>query len=66
MRVAPRKDAIYQPISQACELLGFSKKFLLAGCKNGVIPHIVIGRDYRINLPLYLSQLEKEAVNNGN
>lgn len=58
MRVkAIDRDAIFQPIRGAAEITGFSTKFIRSGCIDGTIPHIRVGCDYRVNMPLYLAQL---------
>ena len=64
MRRATNKDAIFQPISGAAAITGISTKAIRQGCREGTIPHIRVGSDYRINLPLWiekLNEVSKEA-----
>jgi excisionase family DNA binding protein len=58
MRVKIDKDAKFQSIRGACEITGLSQKYLREGCRNGEIPFILVGSDYRINMPLFLEQLD--------
>lgn len=55
-------DAPYQPFRGASRITGFSISFLRDGCKNGTIPHIMVGAEYRVCMPLFLKQLESEAA----
>ena len=55
-------DAQLQPIAAASYLTGLSQKYLRAGCKAGKIPHLRIGTDYRINMPLLMAQIDKEST----
>ena len=50
--------APFQPISAAAVMTGLSRYYLLNGCKAGEVPHIRVGSDYRINMPLLLEQLQ--------
>ena len=58
MRVKIDKDAKFQSIRGACEITGLSQKYLRDGCRSGEIPSIMVGSDYRINMPLFLEQLD--------
>ena len=61
----PRKtnlDAVFQSPRGAAMITGLSKAFILDGCKNGSIPHIMCGGDYRINMPVWLHQLNQEST----
>lgn len=60
--------APFQSIRGAAAVTGLSRYFILKGCQDGTIPHIRVGVDYRINMPLFLAQLESSctAVNGGN
>lgn len=55
-------DAVYQPFSGASRITGLSVGFLREGCKNGKIPHVMAGKEYRVCMPLLLQQLEAEAA----
>ena len=55
------RDAPYQSPRNAAILTGLSLRFIREGCKTGTIPHIRIGTDYRVNMPLFLEQLERES-----
>lgn len=54
-------DAVMQPIRYAARLTGLSMKTIRNGCREGTIPHIRIGNDYRVNMPLYIAQLARES-----
>lgn len=62
----PRKkinpDAPFQPISRSVYITGLSDAYLRTGCKARTIPHIKVGSDYRINIPLLLAQLDAEST----
>lgn len=55
-------DAQLQSISVASYITGLSQKFLREGCRAGTIPHIKIGSDYRINVPLLMAQIDKAST----
>ena len=55
-------SAPFQPISAAAALTGLSRYYLLNGCKDGTVPHIRVGVDYRVNMPLLLEQLQRQAA----
>ena len=55
-------DATMQSVRGAAELTGLSRYYILNGCKDGTIPHIRVGVDYRINMPLFLEQLKRKSV----
>ena len=59
--------ATFQSPRGAAEITGLSRYFILKGCQDGTVPHIKVGTDYRINMPLFLAQLERNsaAVNGG-
>ena len=50
--------APFQPLNAAAFMTGLSRWYLLEGCKAGSVPHIRVGSDYRINMPLLLEQLQ--------
>lgn len=51
------RTAPYQSIRNTACITGYSQGAIRAGCKNGEIPHIKIGKEYRINVPLFLELL---------
>lgn len=55
------RDAIFQPIRGAAEITGFSTKYLRDGCRAGRIPHVRVGSDYRVDMPLFLKLLRAES-----
>lgn len=61
MRKKADRDAIFQSIRGAAEITGLSTKFIRNGCQSGNIPHIMVGNDYRINVPLFIAQLDSES-----
>ena len=54
-------DAPYQSPRATAYLTGLAHGYILQGCKDGTIPHIRVGTDYRINLPAFLEQLDRES-----
>ena len=58
------KDAPFQSLRGASYLTGLSIGFLREGCKKNSIPHIMAGKEYRVNMPLFMEQLEAEAAAN--
>lgn len=57
-------SAVFQSITGAAVITGLSTKYLRRGCIAGEIPHIKIGPDYRINMPLFFEQLNNESRGN--
>lgn len=55
------RSAIFLPIRGAAEITGFSTKYLRDGCRAGRIPHVRVGSDYRVDMPLFLAQLRAES-----
>ena len=55
------RDALYQPPRNAACLTGLSLRYIREGCKNGTIPHICVGTDYRVNMKLFLESLDAES-----
>ena len=53
-------DALFQPPRCAAELTGFSVKSIREGCRNGTIPHVMVGKDFRINMSIWLDQLNAQ------
>lgn len=57
-----RKDVRYQKIVDASRTTGLSQYFLRKGCIAGVVPHIMNGNRYMIDVPaLYEVLSQKEA-----
>lgn len=56
------KDARYQSIRVGADITGLSAHYLRQGCKDGTIPHIRVGRDYRIDMELFSKQLTNESM----
>lgn len=50
-------NAVFQRRRGAAEITGLSMEYLRQGCVDGTIPHIKVGSDYLINMPLFLEQL---------
>ena len=59
-------EAILQSIAAASYLTGLSQKHLRAGCRAGTIPHVRVGSDYRVNVPLLMAQIDKESTAQAN
>jgi hypothetical protein len=57
-------DAAFQGLRAASRITGLSQGFLREGCKNGTIPHIRVGQEYKINLPLLVRLLDGESLEN--
>lgn len=56
-------EATYQSPRGAAIITGFGVTYIRNGCREGNIPHIKVGNDYKINMSQWLSQLEREAAN---
>lgn len=54
-------NSTFQPIRGAAYLTGLSAGYIRAGCKAGTIPHVKAGKDYRINMPLWLARLNAQS-----
>lgn len=59
------RAAVFQSVRGAAAITGLSVKHIREGCRAGTIPHIKVGTDYRINLPLFLEQLTEQSVSGG-
>lgn len=59
------REAPFQPPRAAAYLTGLSLQFIRDGCRNGTIPHIRVGTDFRVNMPLFLERLNAESVEPG-
>lgn len=53
--------APYQPLRAAAEITGLSHYYIRNGVIAGEIPAIRMGRDWRVNMPLFLAMLEEKA-----
>lgn len=56
------ETAVFQSIRGTAYITGLSVGYIRAGCKAGEVPHIMVGQEYRINLPLFLKQLETQSI----
>lgn len=55
-------DAPYQSISGASRISGLAQGYIRNLCKSGRAPCLRVGQEYKINMPLFLQQLENEAA----
>lgn len=55
-------NAQFLPYRGAAEVSGLSVKHIRDGCINGRYPYIKVGRDVRVNMPLFLDILNKESL----
>ena len=55
------KNAVLQPIRGASYISGLSQRAIRDGCRNNTIPHVMVGRDYRVHMPSFLAQLAEES-----
>ena len=58
----PDPAAPYQPLRAAAELTGLSLYYIRNGVTAGTIPAIRMGRDWRVNMPAFMVQLEAESM----
>ena len=56
--------APYQSIRGASRISGLAQGYIRNGCKSGTIPCLRVGQEYRINMRLFLQQLEAESITN--
>lgn len=54
--------AIFQPYRVAAEITGLSYKYIRDGCLSGEIPSMRVGADMRVNMPLFLEQLNRKSM----
>ena len=54
-------DARYQPLKAASYISGFSRGYILNGCKAGDIPHVRVGVDYRVDMESWNAMLDRKA-----
>ena len=54
----------FMTLKEACSYTGLSIGWLRRGCKDGSVPHIVIGSGakYLVNMPMLLEQLNRDSV----
>lgn len=57
--------APFQSIAGAARITGLAQCFIREGCRNKSIPHIRCGQEYRINMPLWMEQLNAESTKAG-
>lgn len=55
-------EAPYQTPRAAAYLTGLSLWYIREGCKAGAIPHIRVGRDYRIDMEGFREMLKRERI----
>lgn len=55
------RDAIMQTPRGAALITGYSVKMIRDGCRNGTIPCVHVGQDFRVHMPLFLTMLEEKA-----
>lgn len=58
----PDPIAPFQSIRKTARLTGLSAYYLRAGCKDGSVPHIMVGAEYRVNVPLLMDRLNAESA----
>lgn len=58
-------DSPFQSITGAAHLTGLSRGFIRKGCKAGTIPHVMAGKDFRVNMRVWLEQLDAQSVKGG-
>lgn len=51
----------FQPVGNAAKLMGVSRPWLYNQCKEGKVPHIRVGRDYRVDMVLWTEMLAQQA-----
>ena len=61
MRRRVNQNALFQSIRGAAEITGLSTRYIRDGCRAGTIPHIMAGNDYRVNMALFLSDLNEQS-----
>lgn len=54
-------EAAFQSIRGAAQITGLSQKFIRDGCKNGTIPCIRVGVDYRVIMEAWMKQMYSEG-----
>lgn len=59
-------SAMFQSYRGAAAITGLSYKYIRDGCINGEIPCITVGSDRRVNMPLFLEQLNEASRGNCN
>lgn len=59
------RDAPYQSPRNAAYITGLSLRYIRDGCRSGTIPHIRVGSDFRVNMPLFLERLRVESLRGG-
>lgn len=54
--------ARFQSVNSEARLTGFSRGYIIRGCRDGLIPHIRVGTDYRIDHAAWMTQLSEQVV----
>lgn len=57
-------SAPFQSISGAAALTGLSGKYIRKMISDGRCPYVMVGADYRVNMPLLLEALDAESREN--
>lgn len=57
--------APFQTISAAARITGLAQCYIREGCKQKTIPHIRCGQEYRVNMPLWMEQLNAASAKGG-
>lgn len=52
-------------IKDAARATGISEYSIRQGCINGIIPHLNTGKAYKINMPLFMEQLNQLSREGG-
>lgn len=55
-------DAVYQSISNTARITGMSQKWLRSKVKSGELKHIMVGSEYRVNMPALWQYLDELAT----
>ncbi len=62
MRKKLNNDAPFQSVRGAAYITGLSAAYIRAGCKDGSIPCIKVGAEYRVNMPVWRAQLNTQSA----
>ena len=55
-------SARFQSVNSEARLTGFSRGYIIRGCRDGLIPHIRVGSDYRVDHVAWMTQLSEQVV----
>ncbi len=59
------REAPYQSPRGAAYLTGLSVRYIRDGCRENRIPHLRVGNDFRVCMPLFLAQLQETSERGG-